>query len=252
MTLQGKRVVVVGASAGIGRAFAIQAAKAGATLVLGARRMDVLETVSAEAGAGETVAVDVCDDASRHRFVDAVQERLGQVDLLLCTVGFAELRALADTDEDCWERTMSTNVIGSTRLLIGMLPMLSPSGMVTVLSSETAAVPRRGLVPYAASKAALEATLKGFRVEHPGVRLSCVTVGATAPTEFGDRFEADELGPSMASWQAHGLLQEQYMDPDEVAGNLVGLLGSALDHPGVCVEHVVLRSPSAVIGAVPT
>lgn len=249
MTLQDNRVVVIGASAGIGRAFAIRAAKGGADLVVGARRPEALAEVRAEAGAGETVPVDVCDGASRDRFVAAVREHLGEVDLVLCTVGYAELRTLADTDEACWEQTMSTNVVGTTRLLAAMLPLLSPHGVLSVLSSETAAAPRRGLVPYAASKAALEATLQGFRVEHPGVRLSCVVVGATYPTEFGDRFGSDELGPSMTSWQAHGLLQEEYMAPDDVAGSLVGLLGAAVDHPGVCVEHVVLRSPSPVIGA---
>lgn len=252
MTLQDRKVVVVGASAGIGRAFAIRAAKSGAVLVAGARRRAALAEVRAAAGAGETVTVDVCDGASRDRFVTSVGDLLGEVDLVLCTVGYAELRTLADTDDACWERTMATNVVGTTRLLAAMVPLLSRRGVLSVLSSETATVPRRGLVPYAASKAALEATLKGFRAEHPGVRLSCVVVGATYPTEFGDRFGADELGPSMASWQTHGLLQEEYMDPDDVAGNLAGLLGAAVDHPGVCVEHVVLRSPSPVIGAGPS
>lgn len=249
MPLQDKNVVVVGASAGIGRAFSLRAAEAGASLVLGARHADALDRVLADTGTGRAVPVDVCDAASRGRFLDQARAHLTTVDLLLCTVGYAELRTLAETDEAGWDRTLSTNLVGVGGLMVDVLPLLAPGGVICVLSSEAASVPRRGLVPYAASKAALEAMVQGFRIEHPGTRVSCVVIGATFPTGFGDEFESAELRSSMASWRTHGLLQEEFMDPDEVAGHLVGMLGATLEHAGVCIEHVVLRSPSPVIGA---
>ncbi|HEX6238455.1 MAG TPA: SDR family oxidoreductase [Acidimicrobiales bacterium] len=249
MRLDGRRVIVAGASAGIGRSFAIRARRAGAEVVVGARRTDVLDEVVAEAGGGTAVALDVTDEASCAAFLAGALAELGGIDLMLCTVGYAELRPLADVDEGTWARTMATNLVGLNRLITGALPALSPAGVVAVLSSETAAAPRHGLVPYAASKAALEATLKGIRVEHPGTRVSCVVVGATFPTEFGASFDRELLGPAMASWRRHGLMQQQFMEPDEVARCLVDVLGAALRCPGVCIEEVVLRSPSPVIGA---
>jgi NAD(P)-dependent dehydrogenase (short-subunit alcohol dehydrogenase family) len=244
VALDGERVVVVGASAGIGRAFAVRAVKCGAEVVLGARRVSALHEAVGEAGGGSAIAVDVCDATSRDQFVAGAVEHLGSIDLLLSTVGSAELRPLAETDDETWARTMATNLVGLNRLFTLALPVLSPTGVLAVLSSEAATRPWNGLIPYAASKAALEATLEGLRLEHPGVRVSCVAIGPTVPTEFGDAFDATALGPAMQTWQRRGLLPREFMDTDEVAACLVDLYGSALRHPSVCVEKVVLRSPS--------
>lgn len=253
MGLERKRVVVVGASAGIGRSFAVQAHEAGADVVVAARRGDRLEQVVGEAGGGLAVTVDVTDRASCDALLTTVQERLGEVDLLLCTVGCADMQLLSTVGEEAWMRTMAVNLVGVNRLVTGVLPMLSTGGVISVLSSETVGHPRNGLVPYAASKAALEVTLKGVRIEHPGTRVSCVVVGATYPTDFGNAFDGEVLGPAMESWARHGLLQQEYMDPDDVAGVLVDLYSTALRHPGVCIQDVVLRSPSPVVGElVPT
>ena len=249
MSLDGRRVVVVGASGGIGRAFAIQAVREGADVVLGARRAEVLDQVAAEAGGGHAQVVDVCDGDSRDRFVAEATERLGAIDLLLCTVGYAELRTLTDTDDDTWARTIATNVVGLNRLLSLVLPVLSPIGVLAVLSSESTSRPRKWLMPYAASKAALESSLTGWRIEHPGTRVSCVIVGATFPTEFGSRFDAEALGPALETWTRQGLLPEQFMTPEDVATCLADIYASALRHPGVCVDEVVLRSPSPPLGS---
>jgi NAD(P)-dependent dehydrogenase (short-subunit alcohol dehydrogenase family) len=246
--MEGKRVVVAGASAGIGRSFAVQAAKAGAEIVVGARRTEVLAEVVAEAGGGTAVVLDVCDAASRKAFVAGAAEHLGAFDLFLVSAGWADLRPLAETDEETWERTVATNLIGLNRLFTAALPHLAPEGIISVLSSESAGRPRRGLVPYAASKAGLEASLHGWRVEHPGVRISCVVVGATFPTEFGLAFDGDHLVSAMDDWQRHGLVQEEFMLPTDVAGCLVDVYGSALRYPGVGVEEIRLRSPSPVLG----
>ena len=106
-------------------------------------------------------------------------DRLGAFDLVLSSVGWADMRPLAETDDDSWARTVATNLIGPTRLLSDVLPALAPEGIVAVLSSETVSRPRRDLVPYAASKAAGEAALAGLRLEHPGTRVSCVVAEAS-------------------------------------------------------------------------
>jgi NADP-dependent 3-hydroxy acid dehydrogenase YdfG len=242
-----RRLVVVGASAGIGRAFAIAAAKAGADVVVASRRRAVLDEVVAEAGSGIAVEVDVGDPASRAALASLLAGG-PPVDLVLVTVGVADLRPLAETDDAGWTAILRTNVVGVAGLIADLRGVLAPHAVVAVLSSETARHPRYGLVPYAASKAALGTLLAGCRIEHPGLRVSCVVVGATVPTEFGARFTGEQLRPAFAAWQAHGQMQQEYMATEDVAQVLLDLYATALRHPGVNVDEVVLRSPSGLLG----
>lgn len=244
-SVAGKRVVVVGASAGIGRACAVQAARGGADVVLAGRRVEALKDAVVEAGAGTPLGLDVRDAEGRRTFALAIREG-PPVDLVLVCVGVADLRPLAEIDEDGWTATLATNLVGVAQLVEGLLPTLAPTGIVAVLSSETARHPRWGLVPYAASKAALEVVVAGLRLERPGLRVSCAVVGATQPTEFGAGFAMEQLGPAMADWHRRGLFQEEMMVTDDVAAVLLDLYGTALRHPGVGVEEIVLRSPSPV------
>jgi hypothetical protein len=91
--------------------------------------------------------------------------------------------------------------------------------------------------------------LRGWRLEHPELRFSCIALGATQPTEFGDAFDMEVLGPMVATWVRHGLMQQEFMETDDVAGLLVDLLASALQFPGVGIEELLLRSPSDILGA---
>jgi NAD(P)-dependent dehydrogenase (short-subunit alcohol dehydrogenase family) len=122
-------------------------------------------------------------------------------------------------------------------------------GVVAVLSSETVGRPRFGLGAYGASKAALDQLLHALRVEHPLVRFTTVTVGATFPTEFGNGFDPEVLGRALSEWARHGLMTEEMMDPDEVAGVLAGVFGAALGNPTVGLEQLVLRPSAPVLGS---
>jgi NAD(P)-dependent dehydrogenase (short-subunit alcohol dehydrogenase family) len=138
--------------------------------------------------------------------------------------------------------------VGLQRIVQAAIPHLVDSGIVAVLSSETVGRPRPGLGAYGASKAALDESLHVWQLEHPELRFSRVTVGATQPTEFGATFDMDQLGPAMRAWYRHGLMQEQYMDTDEVASFLAAMLGAALANRSINVEQVLVRSPTPVVG----
>jgi NAD(P)-dependent dehydrogenase (short-subunit alcohol dehydrogenase family) len=246
--LAGRRVLVVGASAGVGRAFAVRAVEQGAHVVLAARRLDRLTEVVAEAGGGLAVAADVSRAGDGERLVEAAVGELGSVDLLFHAVGTAPLRPLVDTSAEEWRSVFETNVIGLQRVLAAVIPHVAEGGIAAVLSSETVGRPRPGLGAYGASKAALSESLRAWRLEHPEVRFSCVALGATQPTEFGDGFDAAMLGPVVSTWVRHGLMQQEYMATADVAALLADLFGSALQFPGVGIEDLVLRSPSPVVG----
>ena len=248
--LEGRAVLVVGASAGIGRAFAVAAARAGADVVLAARRADRLAEAVAEAG-GHVVTGDACVEDDCARLVAEAVGRVGPLDLVVYAAGWAPLRALADTGAEEWQRALTTNVVGANQVVRAAVPQMAEGGIVAALSSEAGSIPRYGLGAYGASKAALDASLRAWRNEHDAVRFATVVVGQTFPTEFGDGFEPEALAAAFEHWGRTGLLQAEFMTPEGVAATLVSTFAGALDNPGVGVEHIVLRSPSAPVGPAP-
>ncbi len=246
--LAGRRVVVIGASSGVGRSFAAAAIADGADVVLAARRGDRLDEVIAEAGGGRAVVADVSEPEGCRRIVADAHAHLGAIDLVFYAAGSAPLQYLADTTSEQWRAVLETNVIGVQRIISGMIPHMADGAIVAVLSSETAVGrPRPGLGAYGASKAALAESLRVCRLEHPEVRFSCVALGAIQPTEFGKKFAPELLGPMLETWFRQGLMQRDSMATTDVAQLLVDVLGSALRLPGVGIEEIVLRSPSPIV-----
>lgn len=246
--LAGRRVLVVGASAGIGRAFAERAIAGGAAVAVVGRRTDRLWELADGRPSVVVVAGDVRDPADCSRIVAEATAVLGDIDLVLYCAGSSPLRPLADTTEDDWATVFETHVLGVHRIVQEALGHIPRHGMIAVLSSETVGRPRYGLGAYGASKAALDQLLHTLRVEHPRTRFTTVTVGPTFPTEFGDGFDPEVLGRALTEWSRHGLMTEEMMDPDEVAGVLVGVFTAALGNPSVGVEHLVVRPPFPVSG----
>jgi NAD(P)-dependent dehydrogenase (short-subunit alcohol dehydrogenase family) len=246
--LAGRRVLVVGASAGIGRAFASRAIAGGAGVAVVGRRAERLAELVEDAPSAVVVVGDVRDPADCSRIVADASEALGGIDLLLYCAGSSPLRPLAETTADDWATVFETHVLGVHRIVQEALGHMPPHGVVAVLSSETVGRPRYGLGAYGASKAALDQLLHTLRVEHPRTRFTTVTVGPTFPTEFGDGFDPEVLGAALTEWARHGLMTEEMMNPDEVAGVLAGVFAAALSNPSVGVEHLVVRPPSPVLG----
>jgi NAD(P)-dependent dehydrogenase (short-subunit alcohol dehydrogenase family) len=244
-SLAGRRIVVVGASAGIGRAFAIRAGKEGARMVLAARRGNRLAEVAAEAGGGPSITVDVCRSEDCVRLAEAARESLGHVDLLFISAGYAPLKMIADTTEQDWLDVLRTNVIGVHEVIRACLPLLTPSAIVAALSSDSIRQPHIALGAYSTSKAALERCLVAWRLEKPGYRFSCVEVSGTVPTDFTSAFDPDLLGEASGEWISRGLVQETLMTPEAVADVLGGIYASAADYPEVALDHIVVKSPAA-------
>jgi NAD(P)-dependent dehydrogenase (short-subunit alcohol dehydrogenase family) len=247
-TLSGKRVLILGASAGIGRALAVRAVQEGAQVLMAARRGAELEKAAAEARGGHPVTADVRVPADCARLAAAARETLGQIDILAFTVGAATLRLMADTDAEDLRQAFETNVIGFHQPMRSCLPLLAPGAIVMVLSSESIDQPYSALGAYATSKQALERALTAWRTEHPAIRFCRVRVGQTAPTEFGNAFDGAVLTRALDDWAATGLAQAQFMTPEEVAGVLTGVLRTATDHPGVSLDELLVRSASAGAG----
>lgn len=192
---------------------------------------------------------DVAEDGGGATLVAAAVEAVGPLDLVVLAVGTGRLVSLIDADPETWWEVLGTNLVGLTQVVRAVVPALASGGIVTVLSSETVGRGRHRMGVYGASKAALDQTMLSWQVEHPGIRFCRVTLGATQPTGFGAEFPADVLGTTLADWVRHGELQRRFMPTEQVADVLLGILSASLENPGVAIEHLRLRSPSAIAGS---
>lgn len=162
--LRGRVVLVTGASSGIGEATARQAAAAGATVLLVARRAEALEAVVDEVvAAGGRAAAFPCDLTDGDA-VDALVERVlaehGTVDYLVNNAGRSIRRSLRATEGRFhdFERTMAVNYFGPVRLTMGLLPAMRAQGFGHVVNIVTWGVQLKAprFAAYLASKSALD------------------------------------------------------------------------------------------------
>jgi NADP-dependent 3-hydroxy acid dehydrogenase YdfG len=187
-----RTAVITGASSGIGAATARALAGEGYRTILGARRLDRIEALAAEAG-GEAIALDVADPDSVAAFVSTVE----RCDVLVNNAGGAlGLESLAEADEEKWLRMYESNVMGTMRMTKALLPLLAGSGdgHVVTVTSIAAIETYRGGAGYNAAKHAQRALLRVLRLEHLGepVRFTEVAPGMVE-TEFSlVRFGGDE------------------------------------------------------------
>jgi short-subunit dehydrogenase len=191
--LHGKRVLVTGASSGIGRAAAKAFVGAGASVVAVARSKERLDALAAELG-GPPVAIplsaDVADGASMEALAKDVLARFGPPDVIVAGAGIGMDARFAETTDEAFRRVLEVNVIGVLRTIRPFLPAMVArgSGRILLISS---VVGKRG-VPnysaYSASKFALHGMADALRPELHGTG---VTVGIVCPsstsTEFDDR-----------------------------------------------------------------
>jgi NAD(P)-dependent dehydrogenase (short-subunit alcohol dehydrogenase family) len=210
--LEGKRVLITGASSGIGRATALKVAAAGGVPLLVARGVEKLEETRAEivAGGGTAYvyAADLADMESVDRLVERVLADHRDVDMLVNNAGRSIRRSIAlsyDRFHD-FERTMQLNYFGAVKLIIGLLPSMRERGsghIVNISSIGVQANPPR-FSAYVASKAALDAFTRvvaseviGDGVTFTTIHMPLVRTPMIAPTKMYDAFPAitpDEAG----------------------------------------------------------
>jgi NAD(P)-dependent dehydrogenase (short-subunit alcohol dehydrogenase family) len=166
--------LVTGASRGIGRAVALELARAGAHVIALARTQGALEFLDDEirktGGSATLVPCDVADFAAIDRLGASIFERWGRLDILVGNAGvLGPLTPLAHVDPKEWDKVMAVNVTANWRLLRSLdLPLrLSDAARVVFVTSGAAhrATMKPYWGPYAISKAALEALARTYAAE---------------------------------------------------------------------------------------
>jgi len=238
--LTGKRILVVGASSGIGRAIGLLSAAAGADVAFAARRIERLEQAAAEAGGNSfALACDVRRPEECQRVTDQAAEVLGGLDAVVYAPGLSALSRFEDAGEDLWRVLVETNIIGAAMVSRAALTHLCASrGRLLLLGSSSVGHPYPGLVPYATTKAALHEMARGLRGEYPWLRVTTFVVGPTA-TEFADAWDPVLAGDMFTRWEAEGYPAGAAATPDEMAAQMVQVLASEANIPEIGVMPVV-------------
>ena len=232
--LTGRRVLIVGASAGIGAALGQAAIEAGASVTISARRQDKLDALVDSWGAGNAIAADATDPEAVRAMVAAATERMGGLDLVVYVAGFGFLQPLAETDPDGWVDVFRVNVVGANLVAGAALEHLNMNGAVAFISSRTVEDNNAFFAPYAATKAALDQCIRGWRAEHPDRRFIRVVMGNAQPTGFANHMgDGEMIGRALPRWIEQGINVSNMMDTNEVGRALIDALAVTLAHPTV-------------------
>lgn len=186
--MEGKNIVVTGASSGFGHHFAGVLANAGASVVLGARRLDKIQTrveeIGSAGGRALGVALDVLDGDSVSAFLDAAEEAFGPIDVIINNAGVeAGAKTYAMIDEDDWDYVLDTNLKSVWRMSKMYTERVIKSGQaggnIINISSITAYRTIKGQFPYAVSKAALVKATEVMALEAArfGIRVNSLSPG---------------------------------------------------------------------------
>ena len=257
--LAGKRVLVTGASSGIGEATALAVAAKGAHALLVARREDELErvaaTIRATGGGASAYPCDLTDEDAVKALVEAVLAEHGGVDMLVNNAGRSIRRSLSasyDRMHD-FERTMEINYFAPVRLMLGLLPSMVEQGeghVVNVLSWGVQ-VKAPKFAAYLASKSALDVwsrvagrELYGDGVTFTNVRMPLVRTPMIGPTEVYAKSPA--LSPEQAAARIVRALEDRPLTIDTTVGRVAEVLNLALPRLSDAVlHHVSKRFPDS-------
>jgi 3-oxoacyl-[acyl-carrier protein] reductase len=182
--LDGRIALVTGASQGIGRACALELAKAGATVALAARSEDKLATavqeIESAGGKAAAFALDIASEESIKTAAKAIVERFGKVEILVNNAGITRDGLMMSMKRADWDDVLNTNLTGSFLLTQALLrPMLKNRwGRIINISSVVGRTGQAGQANYAASKAGLIGLTRAMARE---VASRGITVNAVAP-----------------------------------------------------------------------
>ena len=196
MDFHGKIAVITGASSGIGRATALEMARLGADLVLGARRIEPLESTAAECRKRGVQAVAVQADVQKAEDCRRLVGGVPRVDILVNNAGFAIYDSVADARLDEMRDMMDTNFFGAVQCTQAVLPQMLERGSGTIVNvaSITGLMGYARMSGYCATKFAMVGWSEALRDEvvGRGVRVALVCP-ATTDTEFFVKAERGKM-----------------------------------------------------------
>ncbi|SFE53134.1 NADP-dependent 3-hydroxy acid dehydrogenase YdfG [Chitinophaga sp. CF118] len=237
--LEGKVVIITGASSGIGEATALMLAERGAKVVLGARRLDRLEMLAARiTQAGGDAAYARTDVKRRNDLSDLVMlanERYGKLDVLINNAGIGPISPLDELRVEDWEEMIDINIKGVLYGIAAALPVFRKQGFGHFINIASTAGHR--IVPtmavYAGTKFAVRAISEGLRQEAgEKLRVTIISPGIIH-TDFADSMTNPEMKAQIIDTR-----DKLAIPPDAIAR----AIAFAIEQPAnVDVNEIIVR-----------
>jgi NADP-dependent 3-hydroxy acid dehydrogenase YdfG len=228
--MQGKQVLITGASAGIGRACAAAFSKAGASVIATGRRVDELEKLKKETGA-RILAGDLNDKAFTEELASAARE----ADIFVNNAGILKYAPFLDIKDEEIEATFRTNVLAAFRMsrLVAQNMVKRGRGHIIVITSIAAREVYPFTLVYAATKHALSAMARGLRIELQahGIKVTEIAPGMV-DTGIRDAIDHPRVLDALKARKFSPLT------PEEVAAAAVYAAQAA---PNLCPDFIELR-----------
>lgn len=227
--LEGKILLITGASAGIGRATAIAAARHGAGVAInyigddGAAHSCVA-AIEAEGGKGLAVKGDVADPATASAFVEAAVDRFGRVDVFVSNAGICPFHAFLDMPAEIFERTMKVNLHGAWYMVqaaANQMVRQGDGGAIVAVSSISALVGGEFQTHYTPTKAGVHSLMQSAAIAlgRHGIRCNSVLPG----TILTDINKDDLADPAKRGHMEGRIPLGRLGLPDDVAGPILFL-----------------------------
>ncbi|WP_229689141.1 SDR family oxidoreductase [Puia dinghuensis] len=186
--IEGKVVVITGASSGLGEATARMLSAEGATVVLGARRAERIQALADQlnknGGKALALTTDVTDVAQVKKLVDSAVEKYGRVDVMVNNAGLMPHSPLERLKIDDWNQMIDVNIKGVLYGIAAALPYMKTqrSGQIINVSSVAGHKVNPGGAVYSATKYAVRAISEGLRqeVKPYNIRTTVISPGAVA------------------------------------------------------------------------
>ena len=195
--IAGSRILITGASQGIGRALAIEAARQGAKVLATARQADLLRELKSSGKTIETLAADVTVPADRQAMLDTMIRLFGGMDILVNNAGIGATGHFAEATEDRLRQVFEVNFFGLAELTRVCVPLLK-SGTRPVVVNVSSIVGKRGLPgrsEYSASKFAVQGLSEALRAELAiyGIDVIVINPGLTQTNFSSNMLERKSL-----------------------------------------------------------
>lgn len=197
--IKGKVIAITGASSGMGKAIAIELAKNGAKVVLGARRTEqlqqIVEEIKSKGGEANFTKIDVKNKADLVMLVNTAVEQYGKLDVIVNNAGISQLNRIDELDIDGWEEMIDINLKGVLYGMAAAIPVFKQqqSGhIINIIStSGIKIVPMQGV--YAGTKNAIRTIGEAFRQESDGnIRITGISPGMVK-TDFANNIKNEEM-----------------------------------------------------------
>jgi NADP-dependent 3-hydroxy acid dehydrogenase YdfG len=197
--IKGKVVAITGASSGMGKAIALELAKNGAKVILGARRteqlLQLVEDIKSTGGEAACITTDVKNKADLDRLVHKAVYQYGKLDVMVNNAGISQLSRIDDLDLEGWEEMIDINLKGLLYGMAAAIPvfkMQEAGHIVNIISTAGLKItPMMGV--YAGTKNAIRTIAEAFRQESDGkIRITGISPGFVK-TDFAGSIKNEEM-----------------------------------------------------------